>query len=131
MKNAWFLLFLLGALSSCQAQQGGKGNAAGAAPVSVLSVPEFKKVITDKNIQLVDVRTPEEYAQGHIDGALNINVNSGDFSALIGKQLDKNKPVAVYCRSGVRSQTASGVLKDLGFKKIYDLKGGFIAWSMQ
>ena len=129
MKKIWFALLLLGALSSCQAQQSGKGNG-GTASVSVLSVPEFKSVIADKNVQLVDVRTPGEYAQGHIQNAANINVNSGDFSSLVSK-LDKNKPVAVYCRSGVRSQTASSILKELGFKKIYDLRGGFNAWSMQ
>lgn len=129
MKKIWFALFLLGTLSACQAQQGGKGNG-GTASVRVLSVSEFKSVIADKNVQLVDVRTPGEYAQGHIQGAANINVNAGDFGSLASK-LDKNKPVAVYCRSGVRSQTAAGILKELGFKKIYDLQGGFNAWSMQ
>ena len=81
-----------------------------------------------KTIQLVDVRTPNEYKSGHITGAININYYDQDFSTQIAA-LDKSKPIYVYCRSGVRSKYSSEILKKLGFKKIYNLKGGILNWS--
>jgi len=79
-------------------------------------------------MQLVDVRTPNEYKSGHITNAININYYDQDFSAQISK-LNKSKPIYVYCRSGVRSKYSSQILKKLGFKKIYNLKGGILNWN--
>ena len=127
MKKTWYVLLLLGILSSCQAQSGKNHSGAASSPISVLSASAYKTILEDKNIQLIDVRTPAEYAQGNIKGAVNIDVTADGFSQAVSK-LDRSKPVAVYCRSGGRSQTATAILKDLGFKQIYDLKGGYMAW---
>lgn len=96
----------------------------------VLSVSDFKTKIADGSVQLVDVRTPQEFAAGSIDNALNINYQAEDFATKI-QALDKSKPVYVFCRSGVRSGKASKVMEELGFSKIYDLQGGYLAWSQK
>ncbi len=77
--------------------------------------------------QLVDVRTPQEYEAGHLKDAVNIDVKGADFRTAIEK-LDKSRPVFVYCRSGVRSKTAISILKEAGFKEVYELDGGINAW---
>jgi len=94
----------------------------------VVDVMTFKKEISNNGIQLIDVRTPDEYSQGHIKGAFLINFFSEYFKENLNK-LDKNKPVYVYCKSGGRSAKTSEILADMGFTKIVDLKGGFLAWS--
>jgi rhodanese-related sulfurtransferase len=96
--------------------------------ITKVDVTEFSERITIDNIQLVDVRTPEEYAEGHIENALLINFKSDDFEEKI-QELDKDKPVYVYCKSGNRSGQASEIMKELGFKQIIDLDGGYSAWS--
>ena len=94
-----------------------------------VNVAEFKKLIESGEGILVDVRTPGEFNSGNIDGAKNINI-AGDFANEIQK-LDKNKAVYVYCRSGARSGRAMQQMKSMGFKEIYNLSGGFGAWSRQ
>jgi rhodanese-related sulfurtransferase len=74
---------------------------------------------------LLDVRTPEEFASGHIPGAVNISV---DALASRLSELPTNQPIVVYCRSGNRSVTASQILAEAGYTSIYDL-GGIIAWE--
>ena len=87
-----------------------------------------EKLSSLKDVQLLDVRTPQEYAGGHIDGAVNMDVlNATVFEEAIEK-LDPSKPVMLYCRSGRRSQTAAAKLAALGFQEIYDLKGGYTSW---
>jgi rhodanese-related sulfurtransferase len=86
---------------------------------------DFKAGIAAGNVQILDVRTPQETAQGKIDGAIEINFYDNDFKSRVS-QLDRDIPVYVYCRSGGRSSQASEVLKELGFAVIYDLKGGFM-----
>jgi len=97
----------------------------------ILDINDYKEVVVGKNVQLVDVRTPKEYQEGFIDDAINIDYfNQEKFSPAFEK-LDKNKPLYLYCRSGNRSQKSVKLLLDLGFIEIYDLKGGYIAWSNQ
>lgn len=88
---------------------------------------EFSKIISKKNTQLVDVRTPQEYEAGHIPGALNIDVKSADFDTRAAK-LNKKKTVAVYCRSGVRSRIAASKLTGMGFT-VYNLEKGINGWN--
>jgi rhodanese-related sulfurtransferase len=95
-----------------------------------LDVDAFEKKIKEKGVQLVDVRTPAEVANGKIKGATTININDADFKDKISK-LDKNKPVAVYCGVGGRSGRASTMLTQLGFKQVFDLAGGMTAWNAQ
>ncbi|WP_010518976.1 rhodanese-like domain-containing protein [Croceivirga radicis] len=80
-----------------------------------------------KEVQLIDVRTPQEYGAGHIDDAKNINVGSADFVQQI-QGLDKEEPVYLYCKMGGRSNKAAQVLKKQGFTKIYDYTGGYNDW---
>jgi rhodanese-related sulfurtransferase len=88
----------------------------------------FQKVIADQEeLQLVDVRTLNEFNDGHIEGALHIDYYKEQFKSELQK-LDKNKPIAVYCAVGGRSGATMSVLKELGFKKAYDLQGGITAW---
>lgn len=79
-------------------------------------------------IQLIDIRTPQEFQSGHLKNAVNINYFDPDFLSKIN-QLDKNKGVYIYCRSGNRSSGAIRKLEDSGFPKIYDLKGGILNWN--
>ena len=88
---------------------------------------EFAKTIHQKGVQLVDVRTPQEYAAGHIPGAVNIDVRGADFDANVAK-LKKNKPVAVYCKGGRRSKMAANRLVEKGFM-VFELDKGFDNWN--
>ena len=91
-----------------------------------LSVEEFKEFIADSTVQLVDVRTAEEYAAGCIPGSVNIDVLKGHEE--LATTLDPERPVALYCRSGRRSENAGWVLEKLFFKNVVDLEGGYNAW---
>lgn len=103
-------------------------NQAGAQS-GLLKSDAFEKMLqTDKTVQLVDVRTPGEFAGGHIQGAVNHDFYAADFAQKMAK-LDKNKPVMVYCAVGGRSGATAGQLQKLGFKKVYDLEGGMGAWN--
>ncbi len=88
---------------------------------------EFSKIIKVEGVQLIDVRIPEEYAHGHIPLFENIDVNNENFSRRISK-LDKNRPVAVYCKGGVRSKKAAKKLNELGYR-VYDLDKGISNWN--
>mgnify|MGYP001582074108 FL=1 len=88
----------------------------------------YDAIYKDPSIQLVDVRTPEEFKSNHLKGAQNVCVTSDDFKEKV-KMLDKNKPVYVYCYKGGRSAEAAIQLKDLGFTKIYDMDGGILLWE--
>ena len=83
---------------------------------------------TNKDIQIVDVRTPEEYASGHLANAININYNSGDFEQQLSK-LSKSKKTYIYCLSGGRSSSAMDVMTISGFEKVLNMKGGIMAWK--
>ncbi|WP_394466631.1 rhodanese-like domain-containing protein [Mariniflexile sp. HNIBRBA6329] len=98
------------------------------ANIKVLAPNEFKKQITNHSVQLIDVRTANEFKSGHIKKANNIDFFSSSFIAQLEK-LDKQKPVYVYCRSGNRSNKAANQLAKMGFVEIYDLKGGFLNWK--
>ena len=80
------------------------------------------------NAQLIDVRSPEEFASQQLDNAQNINWNGNDFENKVS-QLDKSKPVFVYCMVGGRSRKAADKLGELGFGKVYDLQGGIMKWN--
>ena len=95
---------------------------------TTMNVPDFAKKISDKSIVLLDVRTPTEFAAGHIAGATNVDFESGTFESDI-QQLDKSKSYAVYCRSGNRSGQATALMAKDGFKTIFNLDGGLINWQ--
>lgn len=90
---------------------------------------EFEALMADDaTVQVIDVRTPDEYAQGFIKNSTLINFNGPSFKTQL-EGLDKNKAVAVYCHSGARSNQAFEMMKEMGFKKIYELEGGIVAWQ--
>ena len=97
--------------------------------IKVLEVKEFKEEITKTNVQLIDVRTVQEYDSGHIKNAVNVDFFQRNKFVTFFKTLDKSKPIYLYCRSGSRSRSASKILEDLGFKEIYDLKGGILGYK--
>lgn len=91
-----------------------------------IDAEKFRQGINQGNVQILDVRTPEEVNSGKIDGAVNINFYDADFKQQVAANMDKSVPVYLYCRSGGRSQQAMQVLKDLGFSVVYELKGGYM-----
>ena len=103
-----------------------------ATPKSVyirMSTESFReKLAAAEAPQLVDVRTSEEYDAGHIDGAVLMNIQGANFQDQIA-ELNKEVPVFVYCQAGGRSKRACGVLKDMGFSEIYELKDGYSSWK--
>lgn len=105
-------------------------GAAGCSGYRTVSVDEFSEVIGNREVQLVDVRTAPEYAEGHLPGALNLDMGQPGFMEDASAVLDKNRPVAVYCRSGRRSAEAAASLAGSGFKVI-DMKGGILDWTAE
>lgn len=91
-------------------------------------VKGFAELIQSANIQLLDVRTAEEFAEGHLEGALNVDINQDTFLQDAKTVLETGKPVAVYCRSGRRSAKAAEILIKEGFK-VTNLEGGILAWT--
>jgi len=97
--------------------------------IEMVTPDEAEKLSKMKDVKLLDVRTKEEFNEGHIANAQNL-VYDENFSEKIGK-LDKEKPVIVYCKSGGRSEKCAQILKDSGFVKVYDIKGGITEWKFE
>ena len=96
---------------------------------STISVNEYEKATQSKSVQLVDVRRPEEFNDGHLKGAIQANwQDQPSFKEAVSK-LDKNKPVYVYCKAGVRGDTAADWLTQNGFKEVVNLEGGIQSWT--
>ena len=95
---------------------------------SDVGVDEFQTLIADPSVQLLDVRTQEEFDEGHISGALLVDVNDSAFVENALAVIDRQRPVAVYCRSGRRSARAASMLASQGFK-VTNLGGGVLAWQ--
>lgn len=93
-----------------------------------VSVNEAQKLIQEGKVLVLDVRTPEEFQEGHIEGAVNIDFNGKDFAAQV-KKLDTTKPVLVHCLGGGRSGRSLPVLEQLNFPQIYHLHEGFGEWE--
>ncbi|MDG5492683.1 rhodanese-like domain-containing protein [Psychroserpens sp. SPM9] len=121
--NVLIYCFALFALAfSCTEQQQSE--------IKMVSPEEMQSLLELEDVQLVDVRTEEEYKEGYIEHSQNIDFKSPTFEEDIVK-LDKTKPVVVYCRSGGRSGKCSKKLKEAGFVKIYDLEGGLEKWKFK
>lgn len=96
--------------------------------VSNIDASEFDRLRREKNYTIIDVRSAEEFASGHIPNAILIDINSPDFDGKIAA-LDPNRPYLVHCRSGRRSAVACSRMMAAGFKQLYHLEGGTIAWE--
>jgi rhodanese-related sulfurtransferase len=103
-------------------------SSTGSATTVNLNVSEFSQKITEPGVIVLDVRTPEEFASGHIEGALNIDFNSGNFANEITR-LNPSETYAVYCRSGSRSGQATSIMHKAGFHDVSNLNGGVIDWT--
>lgn len=89
---------------------------------------EFESILQDTSVILLDVRTPEEYVQGHIPGAINVDVKQKYFVKIAKEKLVEGSTVAVYCKGGVRSMKAAKMLSKEGYQ-IVNLKNGFDSWT--
>ncbi len=123
MKNTFVLfalLFLIGTRGFAQT--------AVQDSIQVLSISQFEKMAAKKKSKIIDVRTPEEVAEGHLADATTINFLSPDFaSQVIG--LNKKRTYLLYCRSGSRTRKAADAMQKMGFKHVYMLEGGINAWK--
>lgn len=119
-----FLIFALALFPAFYSKQSGAFESGLIAPD--LAYKELRENGSDMSV--LDVRTPAEYAAGHIEGSKNINFLGPDFEKEISG-LDKDKDILVYCRTGGRSRAAALALRKAGFKKILDLEGGIKAWE--
>lgn len=90
----------------------------------------FSAKAQESGVVILDVRTPDEFKQGHISGAINIDVESTSFKNEVLK-LDKLKTYAVYCHSGRRSGIATGQMEKLGFTHLFNLQNGLSDWISQ
>lgn len=121
MKSILVMVSLSLLVISCQAQN----------IQTTLPVNEFEKAISsNNNVQVLDVRTAAEYNSGHLKKALQADwYNRRQFTDRTSN-MDKSKPVYVYCQTGVRSAAAVKLLKHNGFTNVYDLKGGLLSWKL-
>lgn len=94
-----------------------------------LNPADFKAMMSNPEAILVDIRTPKEFQEGHIEGATMIDWENRTFKGLVEK-LDKSKPTMIYCRSSNRSSKAASALQAMGFQNIYNLKSGLKGWSL-
>lgn len=117
MKKLFSLLLAAASLVGCQSNTAFKS----------VDAQQFAEVIADKDVQLVDARTPEEFSEGHIPGAINMDVKSADFDVQIAT-LNPARPVAVYCRSGRRSKLAAERMVNAGLQ-VTELAEGILSWQ--
>lgn len=118
------ILFLFAAFTvSCTSRNNAK--------VESIDIETVKVEVIGKDVQWVDVRTPQEFNAGHIDDAINIDITDSETFAKKFEKLDKDKPLYIYCQVGGRSKRAAAQLKDMGFKSIFDYSGGYGEWSKQ
>ena len=96
--------------------------------VNIVDVATFKIAIAKDSVQLVDVRTPEEFDEGTIGKAKNIDFFDEENFEFAFSKFDKHEPIYIFCRSGNRSQKAATRLIDMGFENIIDLEGGYLNW---
>ncbi|MEM9050987.1 MAG: rhodanese-like domain-containing protein [Bacteroidota bacterium] len=97
----------------------------------VVDVEEAISLLEKEEIVLIDVRTPAEVSSGYIEGALHWNYHNWDALVANAEQLDKTKAVMVYCKAGGRSGKTASYLKERGFEKVYDIRGGMNEWLAQ
>ncbi len=125
MKRLLFVLISMAVFtSSCRDETQGSNT------IEVITAEEMKEISKIEDVQLIDVRTQEEYEEGYIEGFQNIDYYSDDFTKDIEK-LDKSKPVIVYCKSGNRSGKCAKKMEEAGFSKVYDLEGGITQWKFK
>ena len=106
----------------------GLNTACGQQNFENVDVAGFAELVADSSVVVLDVRTASEYAEGHIEGSINIDQGQSDFMEKARAALPADRKIAIYCRSGRRSANAAGRLADEGYLCV-NLKGGIIAWK--
>ena len=112
----------------------GQVNEAPTQIIENITPPEAFTLIQDNqnnpDFVIIDVRTPEEFADGHIENAINLDYYSETFQDELNK-LDKNKTYLIYCRSGKRSSNALNIMQELNFREVYNMSGGILEWQAE
>ncbi len=99
--------------------------------IHIVTTEFYKEILEQDSIQLVDVRTPKEYANGTLPGAVNMDfLDEKKFRKSLDK-LNREEPIYIFCQSGNRSGKSQLILKEMGFKEIYDMKGGYSQWVLE
>ena len=121
-------IILLSVVASCGSQNVTETS------IQSVGVDAAKELVAqDESVVVLDVRTPEEYEAGHIQGALNINIRNENFSNMVS-MLDRNKTYMVHCSANVengRTDKSLKIMDNLGFKKLLDMSGGIVAWTQR
>ena len=104
-------------IGSCHASKG----------IKSIDSATFKAEISSATVQLLDVRTADEFAKGHIEKSINIDVHESHFTQIVKERFDKSQPIYLYCRSGKRSMAAAQLLVKEGYQ-IVNLKDGILGW---
>lgn len=102
--------------------------ATAAEPVKNVTSDEAAKLVAENKVTVLDVRTPEEFEEGHIKGAKNVDIMDKGFEKKLAT-VDKSKPVLVHCQAGGRSKRSLPKLEQAGFGQIYHLEEGFAGWQ--
>lgn len=131
MKNLlplFLSIFLFFGCSKNQSETNSTGSDQSTAEVKQVDAAQFRKLTESPNALVLDVRTAEEVAEGHLPNSVNIDIYSSDFMAKV-QELPKDKEILVYCKVGGRSQQAAEILSKQGFAQVYNLDGGIVAWQ--
>ncbi len=120
MKTILYSLFAAAMLVGCS-------NSKAITGFDSVDAARFAEVIEDEQVQIIDVRTPAEFNEGHIPGAVNIDIDGEEFEAMVA-QLDKSRPVAVYCRGGRRSKEVAEHMVGCGLE-VTELADGILSWQ--
>lgn len=127
-KNFSCIALMLLALMTASCQSSGDQSAQEG--FEDLTVAEFQQKMDEADVIVLDVRTPEETAAGTVPGAKEIDFRGDDFKEKL-EALDKDETYLVYCKSGGRSSSACSMMEEMGFKRVYNLVGGYTAWSAE
>lgn len=96
----------------------------------LVDAQQAQQILQQQNVQVLDIRTPAEFADGHLANARNLDFYASDFAEQL-KQLDPKAPYVMYCASGRRSAEAHLQMKAMGFEQVYEIQGGYQAWQSQ
>ncbi|MBQ3173953.1 MAG: rhodanese-like domain-containing protein [Alistipes sp.] len=120
MKTILYILFATTMIVGCNNSNATEG-------FDSVDAKRFAEVIENVEVQIIDTRTPAEFSEGHIPGAVNIDIDGADFEAKVAA-LDKSRPVAVYCRGGRRSKEAAKHMVSCGLD-VTELSEGILSWE--
>ncbi len=127
-----FMIFILALPNSIASSSQGLDSSLSimSGPMNITPGDAYALLKDSSGLAIIDIRTPQEYQSGHLEGALNIDYYSDGFLDSL-KSLDKNSTYIIYCRRGIRGGAALGMMRDLGFKGVYNILGGLTQWAQE